>query len=277
VLPGVRALLATPLFPISAPVIEAGDALRIISTYAVGYDNIDIATCKARGVLVGHTPGVVVEATADVTYALILSVMRNIISGDRFVRTGAWKTSYLPYGHDLRGKTLGIVGMGAIGSAVATRARASGMKIAYTNRSPKPNAPADATFMPLDDLLASADCVAVLAPASAQTRKMFDAAAFAKMKQGAYFVNAARGVLVDTQALHAALASGHLTGAAVDVLDPEPIGADHPLLSLPNFFITPHIGTATYETRDAMAALMIANAVAGLRGEPLPAQVPGSF
>ncbi|GAC1418668.1 MAG: D-glycerate dehydrogenase [Candidatus Velthaea sp.] len=276
-LPGVHALLATPLFPIPAEVIEAGDALRIISTYAVGYDNIDLQACKQRGVLVGHTPGVVVEATADVTYALILGIMRNIMAGDRYVRTGGWLKAHPSLGHDLRGKTLGIVGMGAIGTAVARRAMASGMKIAYTNRRPKSDAPASATFMPLDDLLAHADCIAVLAPANAETRKMFDAATFAKMKRGAYFVNAARGVLVDTQALHDALASGHLTGAAVDVLDPEPIGPDHPLLTLPNFFITPHIGTATYETRDAMATLMVANAVAGLRGEPLPAPVPGSF
>jgi glyoxylate reductase len=174
----------------------------------------------------------------------------------------------------LRAKTLGIVGMGAIGTAVARRAAASGMRIIYSNRRPNADAPAGARFVTRDELLATADCVCVLAPLTAETRGMFDAAAFAAMKPGAYFVNAARGALVDSRALYDALAGGKLAGAAVDVLDPEPIGADHPLLQLDNFFITPHIGTATVETRTAMQALCIANAVAGLRGEPLPAEVP---
>jgi len=273
---GKDALLCHPWVPVNEAVIAAGDRLRVISTYAVGYDNIDVPACRQRRILLGHTPGVVVEPTADVTYALILSVMRGIIAGDRYVRTGAWLRGIAPHGHDLWGRTLGIIGMGAIGTAVARRATASGMKIAYTNRRPKSDAPIDAEFLPLDDLLARADCIVVLAPLNAETRGMIGAAQFAKMKRGAFFVNAARGALVDTQALHDALASGQLNGAAVDVLEPEPIGADHPLLALPNFFITPHIGTATDETRRAMAQLMVANAVAGLRGEPLPAAVPGS-
>jgi glyoxylate reductase len=273
---GKDALLCHPWVPVNATVLDAGKQLRIVSTYAVGYDNIDVAACKARGILLGHTPGVVVEPTADVTYALILSVMRQIIAGDQYVRTGAWLKGIAPHGVDLWGRTLGIIGMGAIGSAVARRAMASGMKIAYTNRRPKPDAPAGAEFLALDDLLARADCIVVLAPLNAETRGMIGPAEFAKMKPGAFFVNAARGALVNTQALYDALASGHLRGAAVDVLEPEPIGADHPLLTLPNFFITPHIGTATDDTRRSMAMLMVANAVAGLRGDPLPAAVPGS-
>jgi glyoxylate reductase len=273
---GKDALLCHPWVPVTAAVIAAGDRLRVVSTYAVGYDNIDVAACKAHRVLLGHTPGVVVEPTADVTYALILSVMREIISGDRYVRAGKWLGGIAPHGVDLWGRTLGIIGMGAIGSAVARRAMASGMKIAYSNRKPKADAPPGATFLTLDDLLANADCVVVLAPLNAQTRGMIGAKEFAKMKPGAFFVNAARGALVDTQALYDTLSSKHLRGAAVDVLEPEPIGADHPLLALPNFFITPHIGTATDDTRRAMATLMVANAVAGLRGDPLPAAVPGS-
>ncbi|MFN2459824.1 MAG: 2-hydroxyacid dehydrogenase [Candidatus Velthaea sp.] len=274
---GKHALLCHPWVPVNEEVIAAaGDALRVISTYAVGYDNIDVHACVRRGIPVGHTPGVVVESTADVTYALVLAVMRGIISGDRHVRSGAWLNGIAPHGRDLFGKTLGIIGMGAIGTAVARRAAASGMKIAYTNRRPKSDAPMAARFLPMRELLAEADCVVLLAPLNAETRGMMDAAAFAAMKSGAFFVNAARGALVDTTALHDALASGHLGGAAVDVLEPEPIGADHPLLKLSNFFITPHIGTATDETRLAMAQLMIANAVAGLRGEPLPAAVPGT-
>jgi glyoxylate reductase len=272
---GKDALLCHPWVPVDASVVEAGHArLRVVSTYAVGYDNIDVAACRRHGIAVGHTPGVVVEATADVTYALILAVMRGIISGDRFVREGKWMNGLASLGHDLFGRTLGILGMGAIGTAVARRALASGMRIVYTNRRPAPRAPAEAELVPIDDLLARADCLVVLAPLSAPTRGIINRAAFAQMKPGAYLVNAARGPLVDTAALYEALASGRLAGAAVDVVEPEPLPPDHELLTLPNFFVTPHIGTGTVETRRAMAALMVANAVAGLRGEPLPAPVP---
>lgn len=272
---GRSVLLCHPGVPVGAPVIEAGrEHLRVVSTVAVGYDNIDVATCRKYAIAVGHTPGVVVEATADLTYGLIVAVMRGIISGDRFVRAGGWVNGPAPLGHDLRGKTLGIVGMGAIGTAVARRAAVSGMTVAYTNRRPAAPNGVNAEFLALDRLLARADCVVVLAPLSEQTRGMFDAATFGAMKRGAYFVNAARGPLVDTLALCAALESGQLGGAAIDVVDPEPIPAEHPLLALPNLFVTPHIGTATYETRSAMASLMVANAVAALRGEPLPAPVP---
>ena len=269
-----HALLCAPPLPVTERVLDAAECLRVVSTWSVGYDPIDVPACRARGIAVGHTPGVVVEATADIAFALVLAVMRGIICGDRFVRSGAWATTNPTYGTDLRAKTLGIIGMGAIGTAVARRAIASGMQIVYANRTPRIDAPPGATLLTLDALLERADTVVLLAPATAQTRKMMNAPAFARMQPGAFFVNASRGSLVDTQALHAALASGQLGGAAVDVLDPEPIGADHPLLALPNFFITPHIGTATKETRRAMAELCIANAVAGLRGEPLPAAVP---
>ncbi|GAC1307266.1 MAG: D-glycerate dehydrogenase [Vulcanimicrobiaceae bacterium] len=263
-----HALLCHPFAPITRAVIDAAPDLRVVSTSAVGYDNIDLGALRERGIPLGHTPGVVVESTADLTYALIVGIMRRIFAGDRYVRAGGWLVATDALGHDLARKTLGIVGMGAIGLAVARRARTSGMRVIYANRRPRADAP-DATFATFDELLREADCVTALAPLSPETAKMFDARAFAAMKDGAYFVNAARGGLVDTDALHDALASGRLAAAAVDVLDPEPIGADHPLLALPNFFITPHIGTATYETREAMAALCVANAVAGLRGEPL--------
>jgi glyoxylate reductase len=268
-----HALLCHPFAPVPRAVIDAARELRVVSTVAVGYDNIDLAALRERGIPLGHTPGVVVESTADIAYALILGIMRRVFAGDRYVRAGSWPQAMDALGTDLAGKTLGIVGLGAIGLAVARRARASGMRIVYSNRRPRSDAP-EATFATIDTLLREADCVCAMVPFSAETAKLFDARTFAKMKRGAYFVNAARGGIVDTQALHDALASGQLTAAAVDVLDPEPIGADHPLLALPNFFITPHIGTATYETRGAMAALCVANAVAGLRGEPLVAPVP---
>jgi glyoxylate reductase len=272
---GKDALLCHPFVPVDAAVVEAGhERLRVISTYAVGYDNIDLGACRKYGIPVGHTPGVVVEATADIAYALILSVMREIIAGDRYVRAGKWMGGLAPLGRDLFGKTLGILGMGAIGKAVARRALASGMRIAYTNRRPAAGAPTEVEFVSFDALLERSDCLVILAPLSAQTRGIIGAAALAKLKPGAFLVNAARGPLVDSQALYDALAGGRLAGAAVDVVDPEPLPADHPLLTLPNFFVTPHIGTATVETRHAMATLSVANAVAGLRGEPLPAAVP---
>ncbi len=267
------ALLCHPFSPISRAVIEAAPHLRVVSTVAVGYNNIDLAVLRERGIPLGHTPGVVVEATADITYGLILAVMRRMISGDRYVRAGSWLGGMDALGNDLAGKTLGIFGMGAIGMSVARRARASNMQIAYTNRNPRSDA-GDARFCTFDELLATADCLCILAPLSPQTHRIVDAAALAKMKRGAYLVNAARGGLVDTQALYDALASGHLAGAAVDVLDPEPIGADHPLLGLPTFSITPHIGTGSIETRTSMQRLCIANAVAGLLGEPLLSGVP---
>jgi len=267
-----HALLCHPFARVTRAVIDAAPQLRVVSTVAVGYDNIDLAPLRERNIPLGHTPGVVVESTADVTYGLILGVMRRLFSGDRYVRANAWPGGMDALGNDLAGKLLGIVGMGAIGMSVARRARASGMRIAYTNRNPRADA-GDAAFLPLGELLANADCLCVLAPLSVETYRLVDAAALAKMKRGAYLVNAARGAIVDTGALYDALASGHLAGAAVDVLDPEPIGADHPLLSLPTFTITPHVGTGTVETRRAMASLCVANAAAGLRGEPLVAQV----
>ncbi len=268
-----HALLCHPFAPVTRAVLDAAPDLRVVSTVAVGYDNIDLVALRARGIPLGHTPSVVVESTADLTYALILGSMRRVFAGDRYVRAGSWVHGLDALGNDLAGKTLGIVGLGAIGMAVARRARASGMRVTYANRRPREDA-GEATFATFETLLREADCICVLVPLTAQTTKMFDARAFATMKRGAYFVNAARGGIVDTDALYDALASGQLAAAAVDVLEPEPIGAGHPLLTLPNFFITPHIGTATYETRGAMAALCVANAVAGLRGEPLITPVP---
>ena len=268
-----HALICHPWVPVTRAVVAAAPDLRVVSTVAVGYDNIDVAALVERQIPVSHTPGVVVEATADITYGLLLGIMRRILAGDRYVREGGWLRAIDTFGNDLAGKTLGIVGMGAIGMALAKRARASGMRIIYTNRRPRTDAP-EATYATFEELVATADAICVLAPLSNETAKMFDAQAFAAMKRGAYFVNAARGGIVDSQALYDALQSGHLTAAAVDVLDPEPIGADHPLLGLRNFFITPHIGTATFETRGAMASLCIANVVAVLSGKPPLTPVP---
>ena len=273
----VDALICFPLTArIDREMIDRAERLRVIATVAVGYDNIDLDLCRERGILVGNTPGVIADATADIGMALILATMRRVVRGIDFVRSGAWESGgMLPYGNDLARKTLGIFGMGAIGSALARRARAAGMRIIYSNRTPRAEAAElEARHVSFEDLLATADVIAVTAPLTPQTRGAFGAEAFAKMKPGAYFVNVARGGLVVTDALYDALKSGRLAYAGLDVTDPEPLPLAHPLWTLENVVVTPHIGTSTSETRDDMLLLAVDNVIAGLRGEPLPAPVP---
>lgn len=249
--------------------------LRVIAQSAVGYDNIDIDACSRRGIPYGNTPGVLVEATAELAFGLMLTAARRIHEGWDFVRQGLWATGQrFPFGVQLHGKILGIVGMGQIGAAVARRAIASGMRVIYHNRNRRPDEHTlGAAYQPFDSLLAQADFVLVLTPLSAGTRGLFGRDQFAKMKPAAYFINAARGQIVDTEALYEALASGQVAYAALDVTDPEPLPGDHPLLRQPNLLITPHIGSATSETRVAMAQLTADNLLAGLAGKPLPACV----
>lgn len=246
--------------------------LRVIAQSAVGYDNIDIDACSKRNIPVGNTPGVLVEATADIAFGLILNSARRIPDSWQFVKNGNWTTaSRFPLGIDLFGKTLGIVGMGSIGAATARRAVASGMKVIYNNRRRRADESSlNAAYTSFSDLLCQADFILVLAPLTSETRGMFSCAEFAKMKSTAYFINAARGALVDTDALVEALVSGKIAYAALDVTDPEPLPPNHPLLSLPNILITPHIGSATVETRLAMATLAADNLIAGLNRRPLP-------
>ena len=270
----VDALICFPLTSgIDREMIDRAQRLRVIATVAVGYDNIDLSLCRERGIAVGNTPEVIANATADIGMALILATMRRIVRGVDFIRSGDWERGgMLPYGNDLARKTLGIFGMGAIGSALARRGEAAGMQIIYHNRAPRPDA--QARYVSFDELLASADVIAVTAPLTPQTRGVFGAEAFAKMKPGAYFVNIARGGLVVTDALYDALRSGHLAYAGLDVTDPEPLPLGHPLWTLENVVVTPHIGTSTSETRDDMLMVAVENVIAGLRGEPLPAPVP---
>lgn len=270
----VDALICFPLTSrIDREMIDRAERLRVIATVAVGYDNIDLELCRERGIAVGNTPAVIANATADVGMALILATMRRVVRGVDFIRSGDWERGgMLPYGNDLARKTLGIFGMGAIGSALARRAQAAEMQIIYHNRTPRPEA--GARYVSFEELLASADVIAVTAPLTPQTRGAFGAEAFAKMKSGAYFVNIARGGLVVTDALYEALRSGHLAYAGLDVTDPEPLPLDHPLWTLENLVVTPHIGTSTSETRDDMLLVAVENVIAGLRGEPLPAPVP---
>lgn len=260
---------------IDAEVLDAaGPRLKVISQMAVGFDNIDVAAATARGILVGNTPGVLTEATADMTLALMLAAGRRLPEGDRFVRAGQWQTwsPNLLLGLEMSGATLGIVGFGRIGQAVARRAAGFGMRILYHSRHEAPEAAAQisAKYAPLDTLLAAADVVSLNCALTPETRGLIGAHELGLMKTSAILVNTARGAVVDEGALFAALRDRKIAAAGLDVTDPEPIRPDNPLLSLDNCLIVPHIASATVATRAKMATMAADNLAAGLRGQPLP-------
>jgi glyoxylate reductase len=246
--------------PVTRRVLEANPNLRCVSNFAVGYNNVDVEAARELGVVVTNTPGVLTEATADLTLALILAVTRRIVEGDDEVRTRQrceWEPLKL-LGASLQGKRLGIIGLGRIGSAVATRARAFGMEIIGVRRDE-----------PLDELLATSDIVSIHAPLTRETHHLLNAATLARMKPGSYVINTARGALVDEDALCDALESGHLRGAGLDVYEFEP-EVNPRLLGMKNVVILPHIGSATEEARNAMARIAATNVLLFLRGkEPL--------
>ncbi|MBV8516915.1 MAG: D-glycerate dehydrogenase [Acidobacteria bacterium] len=246
--------------PITRRVLESNPNLRIVSNFAVGTNNIDVDAARELGITVTNTPGVLTEATADLTMALLLAVTRRVVEGDREVReTGRspWEPLKL-LGASLQGKRLGILGMGRIGSAVATRARAFGMDVLGVRRGE-----------PLDELLATSDILSIHAPLTRETHHIIDAAALARMKRDAYLVNTARGPLVDEDALCDALDRGQLRGAALDVYEHEP-AVNPRLLAMPNVVVVPHIGSATEEARNAMARIAATNVLLFLHGqEPL--------
>ena len=253
----------------------AGPGLKVVSNYAVGYDNIDVAACRARGVAVGNTPGVLTETTADLAFALLMAVARRIPESYDYVRADQWQTwgPLTLLGKDIHGATLGIVGLGRIGREMARRARGFGMRTIYYSRTqapPEVEAELGATFAPLDDLLAESDYVTLHTALTEETHHLIGAVALARMKPGAILINTSRGGVVDQTALVEALRSGQLFGAGLDVTDPEPMRADDPLLSLPNCLVVPHIASASERTRDRMAEKAAANLIAGLRGESLP-------
>jgi len=247
--------------------------VRVVSNMAVGVDNVDLAASTRPGIPVGNTPGVLTAATADLTLALLLAAARRLPEANADARAGKWglwsPTAWL--GADLSGATLGIVGLGKIGQAVAARAVGFGLRLVYTARSAKPEAEAKwgAVRLPLQDLLRQSDFVIILVPLNAETRGLINEQALRAMKPSAILVNAARGPIVDTSALYRALSEGWIAGAALDVTDPEPLPPDHPLYTLPNCFIAPHIGSATRGTRRGMAELACKNLLAGLAGQPL--------
>lgn len=257
---------------------RAGPQLKVVSNYAVGFDNVDVAACTRRGVAVGNTPGVLTETTADLAFALLMAAARRIPEGDRYVRAERWRTwgPKLLLGPDIHGATLGIVGFGRIGQAVARRAKGFDMNVLYTATNRRPadiEASFDATYLPLEDLLERSDFVSLHVNLTAETHHLMNAERLALMKASAVLVNTSRGSVVDPNALYAALRDGVIFAAALDVTDPEPIPFDDPLLTLNNCLVVPHVGSASRATRGRMAAMAAANLLAGVRGERLPTPV----
>jgi glyoxylate reductase len=256
----------------------AGPGLKVVSNYAVGFDNVDVPACTRRGVAVGNTPGVLTDTTADLAWTLLMAAARRIVEGADYVRADRWKTwgPLLLLGPDVHGATIGIVGFGRIGQAVARRATGFGMRIVYHDvqrASAAVEAAYDATFLPLEELLAQSDFVSLHVNLTDVTRHLINADTLRQMKPTAVLVNTARGPVVDSMALVEALRDGVIAAAALDVTDPEPMPASHPLVSLPNCLIVPHIASASRATRGKMAAMAAANLLAGVRGERLPTPV----
>jgi lactate dehydrogenase-like 2-hydroxyacid dehydrogenase len=256
----------------------AGPQLKVVSNYAVGFDNVDVPACTARGIPVGNTPGVLTETTADLAWALLMAAARRLPEGDRYVRGGRWKTwgPLLLLGPDVHGSTLGIVGFGRIGQAVARRAAGFGMTILYHDVQRAEAAVETAygaAFAPLDELLERSDAISLHVNLTPETRGLISTGALRAMKPTAVLVNTSRGPVVDGRALYEALRDGEIFAAALDVTDPEPISTDDPLLSLDNCLVVPHIASASRATRAKMAEMAAANLLAGLGAERLPTPV----
>ncbi|WP_421617470.1 2-hydroxyacid dehydrogenase [Brevibacillus sp. TJ4] len=270
------AILSMLTEKVDEEVLARAKQLRMVANMAVGYDNIDVSACKKRGIIVTNTPDVLTEATADLAFALLLAAARRIPEANRFVLEGKW-TSWSPTllaGQSVYQTTLGIIGMGRIGEAVAMRAKGFAMNILYHNRSRKQEAEEQtgAVWVELDTLLRESDHVVLLTPLTAETRLLMGEREFARMKQTSVFVNVSRGGTVDEQALYRALAEKQIWAAGLDVFQEEPVSPNHPLLQLPNVVALPHIGSATIQARTEMARLAAANIASVLAGgEPLTA------
>jgi glyoxylate reductase len=276
---GVDGLLALLTDRVDDELLDAaGPDLRVVSNYAVGFDNVDVPACTRRGIAVGNTPGVLTETTADLAWTLLMAAARRIPEADRYVRGGRWRTwgPMTLLGPDVHGATLGIVGFGRIGQAVARRAGGFGMRVLYYDVQRLPEDVEVATgarHVSLEELLATADFVSLHVNLTADTHHLIDARALARMRPTAVLVNTSRGPVVDTDALAVALRDGTIWAAALDVTDPEPLPGDHPLLEAPNLLVVPHIASATHATRGRMADIAVDNLLAGLAGEPMPHSV----
>ena len=267
---GVDGILSLLTDPIDARVIEAAPGLQVISNCAVGVDNVNVQAATRRKIPVGNTPDVLTDATADMAFALLLAAARRIVEGVQYVRAGKWQTWNLQLflGADLAGATLGIVGFGRIGRAVARRGQGFGLKAHYCDPCAEPAF--EAVPVDLDTLLRESDFVSLHVPLTPATHHMINAGSLAKMKPGAILINTARGPIVDHQALYEALQSGRLGAAALDVTEPEPLPPDSPLLKLANCIVLPHLGSASQWTREQMALLAARNLLAGVQGKRLP-------
>ena len=259
---------------VDSTLLSRAPQLKVISNMAVGVDNIDLRACTARGIPVGNTPGVLTDGTADLTLAILLAAARRLFEANADARQGLWKT-WSPtgwLGKDLKGATLGIIGMGLIGVAVAERAAGFGMQIVFSDPNPDLETAQRTGAQPvsLDELLARSDFITLHVPLTAETRGLVNETTLRKMKPSAMLINTSRGPVVDSGALVKALQEGWIAGAALDVTDPEPLPSDHPLFHLTNCLVVPHIGSATWNTRRAMAERACENLLAGLEGRRLP-------
>jgi glyoxylate reductase len=267
---------------VDAPFLDHLPAVRVISNFGVGVDHIDVTAATARGIAVGNTPGILDGATADLAFALLLAAGRRLVEGDRYAR-GANFLHYDPtfmIGREVHGSTLGILGLGRIGEQVARRARAFDMRILYHNRQRRPAAEEalGVRYVTQNELLVASDYVLLTVPLTSQTQRLIGRAELARMKPTAILINASRGAVVDTEALAEALSARKIYAAALDVTEPEPLPRDHPILTLDNVIITPHLGSATEQTRQRMAEVSIENLLAGLARRPLPNPViPSTF
>lgn len=263
-LPGVE-ILAEAVVAVGPAELDRLPDLKLVANYGVGFDNVDVAACRARGIAITNTPGVLDAAVADLTLALVLSCRRNLVAGDRFVRDGRWSSGWARpelVGHDLAGSTLGLVGMGRIGSQVARRAEAFGLRVVHHSRS---------DGLPLEELLRTADVVSLHVPLTPETHGLMSRTRLALLRDGATLINTARGAIVEEEALVDELVAGRIS-AGLDVFADEP-NVPERLLGLPNVVLTPHIASATVETRAAMTRVLVDNVLAFLQGEPLPNEV----
>jgi glyoxylate reductase len=272
-LDGILALLTDRM---DAEFMDAAPKLRVISNYAVGFDNVDVPAATERGIAVGNTPGVLTETTADLAFALLMAVARLIVPGVEYAKSGQWRTwdPMALLGRDVHHATLGIVGLGRIGTEVAKRGRGFDMKVIYCSRSRHSETERELGLQyrdSLEALLREADFVSLHTPLTTETRHLINERTLKLMKPTAALINTTRGPVVDTEALYEALTAGNIWAAGLDVTDPEPLAADHKLLRLNNCVVVPHIGSASVDSRDAMARLAAENLLAGLEGRPLKA------
>lgn len=271
----VYGLICFPYDAIDKEIIENAKNLRVISTYSVGYDHIDLASAKKRNIKIGYTPNVLTDATADLTIGLMLDLLRRITEGDRLIRAGSWTEIFGPHdytGYDLEGKTLGIFGMGRIGQAVAKRARAFGLNIIYhtnTRLSKKQEKTLGIKFVSFSDLIRTSDVLTIHIPYKKETHHLINLQTIRKMKKNAFLINTSRGKIIDERDLVMALKTKMIAGAALDVFEKEPIGKSHEITKMQNVVLAPHIGSSSDETRAKMAQITIQNLILGLQGKKM--------